>query len=635
MPFSDTIGTEWAWVIPALSASAFFLVVIFGKFLPRQGSFISIVAIFLGFVLFWYVLRDLLDSGPDSLSINWLTVGDTNITWGVTIDRLSVTMLGLVTFVALLIQVYSVGYMKGEPRFGWYFAAHSLFAAAMLALVLADNLLFLYIAWELVGLGSYLLIGFWYEKRSAAEAAKKAFITTRIGDVALLVGIILLFKATGSFEITTIFHVVDAGLKAGTISQSTVNIAAVLIFVGAMGKSAQFPFHVWLPDAMEGPTPVSALIHAATMVVAGVYLVARMLPLFELAPDVLLLVAGIGLFTFVFAGTLALVMTDIKRVLAYSTISHLGLMMLSLGAFGMAAAIFHLVAHGVSKALLFLGAGSVMHSLNDETDIWKMGGLRRRMPVTAITFAIGAASLAGIAPLSGFFSKDEVLLAVLDHRNPVFLVLALAAVILSALYMARVTLVVFFGPLKSDNEHAHESPLVMTVPLILLAFFAVTVGLIAFNWTDAYQGFGSWLLADQPLSERGEKFHITPWLTAAALALALAGVALGWLTYSRERISHRAIARRYAFIHRVLVNKYYVDEAYQWVIDRVVLGFSSFVALFDRIVINDTGVDGSAVSVWLSALRLRYVQTGRMYNYGMAMALGILGLAVVLWVAPR
>ena len=214
MPFSDTIGTEWAWVIPALSASAFFLVVIFGRLFPGRGAFISISAIFLGFVLFWYVLRGLLDNGPDALSINWLTVGDTKITWGVVIDRLSVTMLGLVTFVALLVQVYSVGYMKGDPRFGWYFAAHSLFAAAMLALVLADNLLFLYISWELVGLGSYLLIGFWYEKRSAAEAAKKAFVTTRIGDVALLVGIILLFKETGTFEISTIFHVVDEGLKA-------------------------------------------------------------------------------------------------------------------------------------------------------------------------------------------------------------------------------------------------------------------------------------------------------------------------------------------------------------------------------------------------------------------------------------
>ena len=621
MPLGDTIGMDWAWVIPALSAAAFFSIVIFGRFLPGQGAFIAIAAILLGFLLFWYVLDDLLRTGATSFSLNWLSVGDTNITWGVLVDRLSVTMLGLVTFVALVVQVYSLGYMKGQPRFGWYFAAHALFAAAMLALVLADNLLFLYIAWELVGLGSYLLIGFWYERRSAAEAAKKAFVTTRIGDVGLLIGIILLFKSTGTFEISTIIHVA----QQGGVSQGTLNAAALLIFLGAMGKSAQFPFHVWLPDAMEGPTPVSALIHAATMVAAGVYLVARMLPLFELAPTVLLIVASVGLFTFVFAGTLALVMTDIKRVLAYSTISHLGLMMLSLGALGLAAAMFHLVAHGVSKALLFLGAGSVTHSLDDETDVWKMGGMRRRMPVTAVTFVIGAAALAGIAPLSGFFTKDEVLLAVLEHRNPVFIALALAGIVLSALCMARVTFIVFFGATKPENEHAHESPLVMTVPLILLAFFALTIGFIAFNWTDAYQGFGDFLANEG-------KFRIEPWLTALSLVLALAGVAIGWLTYSRGSISHQGIAERYRVLHRLLVNKYYIDDLYELVVRRVVLVFSRFVVLFDRIVVNDTAVDGSALTVMLSALRMRCVQTGRMYNYGMAMVTGVIALVLIWWV---
>ena len=569
MPFGDSIGAEWAWVIPALSASAFFLVVVFGRFLPGQGSFISILAILLGFVLFWYVLRDLLVGGPASFSLDWLTVGNTRITWGVAVDRLSVAMLGLVTFVALLVQVYSLEYMRGQPRIGWYFAAHALFAAAMLALVLADNLLFLYISWELVGLGSYLLIGFWYERRSAAEAAKKAFITTRIGDVGLLIGIILLFKATGTFEISTIFHIAE---ESG-ISQTTVNIAAFLIFLGAMGKSAQFPFHVWLPDAMEGPTPVSALIHAATMVAAGVYLVARMLPLFELAPNVLLIVAGVGLFTFVFAGTLALVMTDIKRVLAYSTISHLGLMMLSLGAFGLAAAIFHLIVHGVAKALLFLGAGSVMHGLNEETDIWKMGGLRRRMPITALTFVIGAAALAGIAPLSGFFSKDEVLLAVLENRNPVFIAIALAAVVLSALYMARVVFVVFFGKLRAENERAHDSSAAMTVPLLLLAFLALGVGLLAFDWPGDYQGFGEFLAGEG-------KFHLEPWLTALSLALAVGGVAIGWLVYVRAGVSHRSAAERFPAVYRILVNKYYVDEVYQWTVNRVVLVLGNFVGDF-------------------------------------------------------
>ena len=619
MPLGDSIGTEWAWVIPALSASAFFLVVVSGRFLPRQGAFIPVVAIFAGFVLFWYVLRDLLADGPAFYSVNWLTVGETTITWGVMVDRLSVVMVGLVTFVALLVQVYSLEYMKGEPRYGWYFAAHALFAAAMLALVLADNLLFLYIAWELVGLGSYLLIGFWYERRSAAEAAKKAFVTTRIGDVGLLVGIILLFKATGSFDLSAIFH----AAQLGGLSQATLNAATFLIFLGAMGKSAQFPFHVWLPDAMEGPTPVSALIHAATMVAAGVFLVARTMPLFELAPDVLLFVAVVGLFTFAFAGTLALVMTDLKRVLAYSTISHLGLMMLGLGAGSVAAAIFHLLAHGVSKALLFLGAGSVTHATN-RTDIREMGGLWRRIPLTAATFVIGAASLAGVAPLSGFFSKDEVLLAVLEHQNAVFLVIALAGAVLSALYMARATLLVFFGPPRADHESSHESSPLMTVPLVLLAFFAVTVGLLAFGWTDDYHGFDAFLAG-------GGALHIEAWLAVLSAVVALLGLLAGWLVYSRGAPSSESVRARLLPLHRVVEGKYHVDEAYQWAIDRVVLALGRTVALFDRIVVNDTGVDGPAVSVRLSARRLRYIQSGRMYSYGLGMAIGVVFLALVWW----
>ena len=618
MPLQDTIGMNWAWVIPALCASAFFIVAIFGRFLPGRGAFVSIAAILLGFVLFWYVLADLLSSSPGSFSLNWLSVGDTNIAWGVTVDRLSVTMLGLVTFVALLVQLYSLAYMRGDPRFGWYYAAHALFAAAMLALVLADNLVFLYIAWELVGLGSFLLIGFWYERRSAAEAAKKAFITTRIGDVGLLIGIILLFKATGTFEISTIMHVAE---QQG-IGQGTLTAAMALIFLGAMGKSAQFPFHVWLPDAMEGPTPVSALIHAATMVAAGVYLVARLMPLFELAPVVLLAVAVIGLVTFIFAGTLALVMTDLKRVLAYSTVSHLGLMMLSLGALGMAAAMLHLVAHGVSKALLFLGAGSVTHGTG-KTDIREMGGLWRKMPLTSVTFIIGAASLAGLVPLSGFFSKDEVMLAVLDHRHPVFLLLALAASFLSALYMARLTFMVFFGRNRSEGQ-AHESPWLMTLPLLLLAPFALALGLFTFGWSDAYPGFANFLT--------GEGRHSAPlWLPGVSAAMVVGGLALGWIIYARRATT--PFQGRDTWLLRLLVNKYYIDEIYQWVIDRVALAVSRFVAIFDRAVVNDTAVDGSAWTVMLSAARMRLVQTGRMYNYGLAMALGVLGLALIWWVA--
>ena len=400
----------------------------------------------------------------------------------------------------------------------------------MLALVLADNLVFLYLAWELVGLGSYLLIGFWHEKRSAAEAAKKAFVTTRIGDVGLLIGIILLYRATGTFDISGVIHAVENGVGTGLISQATVNLAMFLVFLGAMGKSAQFPFHVWLPDAMEGPTPVSALIHAATMVAAGVFLVARLMPLFEMAPAVLLFVAVIGLITFAFAGTLALVMTDLKRVLAYSTISHLGLMMLSLGAFGMAVAIFHLLVHGVSKALLFLGAGSVTHGTG-RTDIREMGGLWRRMPVTAVTFTIGAASLAGLVPFSGFFSKEEALITVLDERGFAFFVPTFAAALLSALYMARVTFLVFFGASRSEGD-AHESPWLMTAPLILLAPLALVLG------GATYQVFGDFLA--------GKAAHVSPWwLAGLSGGMVGAIIAVSWTSYV-SRPSWLPGAARYA-----------------------------------------------------------------------------------------
>ena len=626
MLLSDTITAQWAWVIPALSVSAFFITAALGRFLPRQGVYVPIAAIALGFVIFWYVLADLTANGARTLAIDWIVLGKTTISWGIIVDRLSVTMLGLVTFVALLVQVYSLEYMRGEGRLWWYYAVHALFAGAMLALVLADNLIFLYLAWELVGLGSYLLIGFWWERRSAAEAAKKAFITTRIGDVGLLIGIILLFRATGTFDISTIFHVAEQG----GIDGGTLTVATLLIFLGAMGKSAQFPFHVWLPDAMEGPTPVSALIHAATMVAAGVFLVARLLPLFEMGENVLLIVSIVGLFTFIYAGTLSLVMNDFKQVLAYSTISHLGLMMLALGVGALGAAMLHLVAHGAAKALLFLGAGSVNHSTH-KTGIWELGGIIRKMPITGVTFIIGAASLAGIPPLVGFWSKDEVLAAVVDARGPVFLAFALAGTVLSALYMARVVFVVFFGQPRNSNE-AHESPNLITIPLALLAIGSVVGSVLVFNWPGSYDGFGGFLLADQEFLHHEEKFHIVPWLVALSIALAVSGVLLGWVTYIRKGISHDTVAQRSGLLYRLVLNKYYMDDLYQWIIDRIVLAFSSALAAFDRIVVNDTGVDGPALIVRFSAFRARYVQSGRLYNYGLAMALGIVVLAAVWWI---
>ncbi|MBI2165119.1 MAG: NADH-quinone oxidoreductase subunit L [Chloroflexi bacterium] len=621
-----------AWLAPAVCAAAFLAIVAFRRVLPREGAYISVLAIAFGFVLFWLVLVDFLgwdfsERGAFSRAITWLRVDDTRLTWGILIDPLTVVMLGLVTFVALLVQVYSLGYMAHEPRFGWYFAVHSLFAAAMLGLVLADNFLFLYIMWELVGLCSYLLIGFYYERRSAAEAAKKAFITTRIGDVGLLIGIIFLFRETGTFEMSAIFHAAEAG----ELSKGLLLAAALLIFLGAMGKSAQFPLHVWLPDAMEGPTPVSALIHAATMVVAGVYLVARAYPLFLAAPPALLIVAVIGLVTALLAATMALVMTDLKRVLAYSTVAHLGFMMLALGAGGFTAGIFHLLTHGFSKALVFLGAGSVSHGTGGKTDIREMGGLRHRMPITFLTFSIGALALGGVAPLSGFFSKDEVLQAVLGGRSPVFFIAALVVAFLSGLYMARVWFLVFFGPLKNENAHAHEAPWVMALPLLALAFLGATAGLLAIPWGGSYKGLGSFLYHGQP-----EVAHFNPALMVASMALALGAFGVGYLVYGRGAISPARLRERFQWLHRLVANKYYMDEVYQWCINRIVLAFSNLLALFDRLVVNDVGVNGTARSVVMSGYKLRLHVTGKLYNYALVMVLGVILVALLWWVAvPR
>ena len=640
---------ELAWLIPVFSFVAFFLIVGLGRFLPGRGSFVAILAIAAGFAVFWVVLVGFLNAeAPPELSAEaasedcvtsvfdqktcnfgreWFTAGDVVLRWGMIIDPLAIMMLGLVTLVALMVQVYSLGYMKGEPRFGWYFAAHALFIASMLTLVLADNFLLLYVVWELVGICSYLLIGFWYERRSAAEAAKKAFIVTRIGDVGLLLGILLLFREVGTFDMSTIFgeaHLLVIG-EPSLLSSGTATAAALLLFLGAMGKSAQFPFHVWLPDAMEGPSPVSALIHAATMVAAGVYLVARAFPIFEAAPNALIVVAAIGLVTTLLGATMALVMTDLKRILAYSTISHLGLMMLSLGAFGFTAAIFHLLAHGFSKALLFLGAGSVMHSMNDETDINKMGGLWRVMPITAITFTIGALSLAGIPIFAGFWSKDEVLLAVLDNKN-YLLAFALIAAFLSAMYMARLLYVVFYGNLKDENAHLHESPPVMLLPMGVLAVLVLLFGFVSLRMTEI-GGIGTFLFF-----KHLHEFEFNVGLGVGSIVLAAGAFALGWRIYMSRRLSLEPWKARFATAIGVVGNKYYLDDIYQWSVDRVVLVFSSFISLFDRLVVNDRGVNGIGDSVRQSGLNLRYHVTGRLYNYTLGMAMGLVVVAVLWWV---
>ncbi len=638
---------QWAWLIPVFSFAVVPLIILFGKHLPGKGSPLAILAIGGGFVLFWVTLFSFLAATPDtdgcrvgqgtealtcSYQRTWFEAGlpgadndvdrRVRLTWGIIIDPLAVAMLGLATFVALMVQIYSLGYMRGDARFDWYYAFHALFIASMLTLALADNFLLLYVAWELVGLCSYLLIGFWFERPEAREAAKKAFIVTRIGDVGLLIGILLLWREVGSFSMADAF----AAAQSGAMSQGTATVAALLLFLGAMGKSAQFPFHVWLPDAMEGPTPVSALIHAATMVAAGVYLVARAFPLFAASGDALLVVAIIGLITALGAATIALVATDLKRILAYSTISHLGLMMLSLGAFGYTAAIFHLLAHGFAKALLFLGAGSVMHG-TDELDIRKMGGLRRVMPLTAILFSIGALSLGGVPILAGFWSKDEILIAVNGHLHPAFLVLTLLTALFSALYMARAMFVVFYGRLNTAQEQAHESPPTMTITMALLGALALFFGFMAFNWPGDYGGIGYFLFYDHP-----EGFHFVWWLGILSAALTVAAFGYAYLAYVRKRVPLEGMWRRFSGLLKVVENEYYLDEAYQWGVDRVVLVFSGFIAWLDRAVVNDVGVNGPANLVRHLGVALRRHVTGYVYSYALAMALGLIALAIFWWV---
>ncbi|MDA1127193.1 MAG: NADH-quinone oxidoreductase subunit L [Chloroflexi bacterium] len=635
---------QWAWLIPVFCFAAAPVIVIFGKFLPTKGAFLSILAIAGGFVVFWFVFGSWLDADAATKGCftsantgmlscdyerSWFNagvigaVGSVSLHWGILIDPLTIAMLGLVTFVALMVQIYSMAYMMGDPRFGWYFAVHSLFAASMLTLVLADNFLLLYVAWELVGICSYLLIGFWHERPAAREAAKKAFIVTRIGDVGLLVGILLIWRDVGSFSMLDAFEAV----RTGAMSEGVATASAILLFLGAMGKSAQVPFHVWLPDAMEGPTPVSALIHAATMVIAGVYLVARAFPLFEAYDAVpLLIVAIVGLTTALMAATIALVSTDLKRILAYSTISHLGLMMLSLGAFGYTAAIFHLMAHGFSKALLFLGAGSVLHSTEFQ-ETGEMGGLRKVMPLTAIVFSIGALSLGGIPVLAGFWSKDEILVAVNDNRNAAFIILTLFTALLSALYMGRAMFLVFFGELKDQNSHVHDAPLAMAIPMALLGVLALGFGFITFNWPGSFNGLGDFVFFGH-----AEEFHFEVWLGAVSIVLAVAAFMFAYLAYAKRSISMEATRSRFSGVLKVIENKYYFDEVYQWVVDKVVLVFSRAVAFFDRAIVNDIIVNGPADITRKFGIALRLHVTGHVYTYTLAMALGTVGLGIFVWV---
>jgi NADH-quinone oxidoreductase subunit L len=637
---SETIfgfGLDDVWVVPALPVASFVILLLISPWLPRKGDWVAIGLMAAAFVLVLITGKNVAgaigDGGFEGVARHWEwfnVPGFITIEMGTFVDQITLVMLFCVTFIALLVMIYSTGYMKGDRRYGWFYAIISLFVASMLGLVLADNLLLLYFSWELVGLCSMLLIGYYNDKQSAAEAAKKAFITTRVGDVGLLIGIIILFTQSPehTFNIQRLLHYAESG----EINSHWLTAAAVCIFAGACGKSAQFPLHVWLPDAMEGPTPVSALIHAATMVVAGVYLVARMLPLFEVVRGMPELITGIGLVTTVLAALVGLAQRDIKRVVAYSTLNSLGLMFVALGSGAVGAAMLYLFAHSFFKALLFLSCGSVIHA-TEEQEVDKLGGLWGKLPITAPVFLIGALAMAGLVPLSGYWAKDEILVGVRHgNLNTFVLIATLVTLPITALYMARVVMLTFFGKPKDHHvyEHTHESAPAMTAPLVLLAGLAVVSGFVVFEGVGKALGFHSgWLGFVYNLGEGPEKFAVNWGLAITSVVLVSAGLAGGVAIWGGDAEPSRRAAAFSPLLYKLFLNRFYFDELYQFVIDRVVLATGQVVAVFDRAVVNDAGVQGTGEATSFLGWLGKYTQTGKMPNYAAAIVVGVVVVAAV------
>jgi NADH-quinone oxidoreductase subunit L len=689
--------TSLVWLIPLPPLLAFALIVLFTNKNKTLSHTVAISAAFLSFlgsmIVFWYAIHtENFGKNPFAISIPWLPTGDTWLKIGVLIDPTSAAVLFFVAWTVLMIFIYSVGYHNFgqpagdhdhaglpphgatvtddlgnkshvpsiEPMYSRFFAFIGLFAFGMYTLVVSDNLLTLFVGWEIMGLCSYLLIGFWYAKPSARNAAIKAFMTTRIGDVFMLLGIAFLYSATGTLTYREIFteqtlHTL-ATVPSGVFGLSAAGLIAVLLFIGTIGKSAQFPLHVWLPDAMEGPTPVSAMIHAATMVSAGVYAVIRMFPLLSLDPKAMTFVAFIGAFTAIFAATIAVAQNDIKRVLAYSTISQLGFMIAALGVGAYVAAVFHLITHAFFKALLFLGSGSVIHGMEhgvlhtgnhnvDPQDMFNMGGLRKKMPVTFWTFLIGGFALSGF-PLvtAGFWSKDEILAdAFVNGHTVVFITLAVAAFLTAFYTMRQITLTFLGEPRTEEAEHAQENKWTMTAPLVVLAVFAVTYGWVGIpehfpllgglvpNWFHEFVG-GT--LAEMP---EVLPFSIVPLLTS--LFVALGGLFFGWLAYRNVQSAEEDTLQI-----PLLKNKYYFDEAYNFLFIKPLTWFSEvFVSkwmdkgvidgilhifgpatggvgfairnYFDVPVVNQFFGDGSANATYWIGKNLRPIQTGRIQQY--------------------
>jgi len=599
----------------------------------RLGKgFVSVVGCGLPILAFLATVRAFLQlQGGDGSALletayTWATVGDFDFEIAFYFDRLSALMTLIVTGVGSLIHVYSTGYMKDDASYARYFAYLNLFLFFMLLLVLGRSLLVCFVGWEGVGLASYLLIGFWFEDPAKAAAGKKAFITNRVGDAGFLLGMFLIYHALGTLN----FDEVNAAFTGPVAPAVSASLIGILLFIGATGKSAQIPLHVWLPDAMAGPTPVSALIHAATMVTAGVYLVARLNGLYLHAPEASHVIAVVGAATAFFAATIAVTQTDIKKVLAYSTVSQLGFMFVALGVGAYGVAVFHVYTHAFFKACLFLGSGSVIHALSGEQDIRKMGGLARKIPVTFVTFAIATAAIAGIPPLAGFFSKDEILWFALASEyggsTVLWTVMSFTA-LLTAFYMFRLLWVTFLTPSRMDHDtehHVHESPLSMTGVLVVLAILSAIGGF--FHVYD-------FLTPVMPMPAENEaRHHLKTPLIGVAIAIGFAGLAAAWFVYRGGLARAAGLERRFAGLHRWLTNKYYVDELYEAALGRPLMWISErvFLGMGDRALI-DGSLHGLTAVAQRAAGRLSRVETGNLQFYVLLAVLGIIASLAWMW----
>ena len=639
----ENFPQDLAWLILLLPLVAAVAITLFTRRFPRLSAQLSITAVVLAFLasfsLFLLMQEPLkIASHAEATALSWLSIGDLKVELGLRVDALSLLMLLIVTGVGGAIHVYSAGYMKGDPGFARYFACLSLFTFSMLGIVLANNLVMMFIFWELVGVSSYLLIGFWFAKPSAADAAKKAFLTNRLGDFGFILGIILVWATLGSVGFD------ELQVRLGKAPEAWAGLAALaglLIFCGAMGKSAQFPLHVWLPDAMEGPTPVSALIHAATMVAAGVYMLCRMFFLFgthSVWPvplgflsgiTALDLIAWIGGFTALMAALMAVQQNDIKRILAYSTLSQLGYMVMAVGLGGPEAAMYHLTTHAFFKALLFLGAGSVIYACHHEQDIWRMGGLKKKMPVTYWTFLIGTLALCGVPPFSGFYSKDEILAAAAngEHGNVFLFILATAVAVLTTFYMFRLFFVAFLGRERGEHAtHAHESPKVMTWPLVLLAVPSVLAG---FWGIDAFVGRvfhpGETAHGGNFLDAMFAPFSHAPLAALFGLGAVVFGFGAAGSLYANA--DKDPLPQKLGGLARAMRDRFYFDEIYSGLITITHEALSKLANFIDRWVIAGFGVRGVHGSTEILGRALRLFQSGNLQIYAF---LFVAGLVLVL-----